>query len=473
MTQRCLLSDLCSKYLFGLGSYYSRRETPDLTFAFPFPVDDYDYFGSRDFGVPGRPASASPPMPRQSLQFLNSSRSQLADVAESVEFRTIRQYVTGEPLEMGDVIENLDFARSVSRPPQVCVRRGTSDSVTGGLHISFTRSVGIPPATPDIENYLGNEQQTPAGVVHGVHGFSAFPLQENRKRRRTTGGKTCIPNDSASSDSFRFRVDFENISLLGRGSFSEVFRATHRLDKTLYAIKRSGISARSRSEKEGLEREARVLAKLSGRNDRNGHIVQYFTSWFEEGRLHIQMELCGRTVSERIRSAGRFSVDQVKDLLMHMAAALRFCHQASFVHLDVKPDNIFLVAETVFKLGDFGLAQEAELIDGKLRIAGLLEPPSGDARYLAREVLSGQVEDVTKVDMFALGASAIECLSGRQLPADGPYWHRLRDGLDIEEYFQGVDNSLVYISRSLTNSKPSERPSASDLAQVEILRLHS
>ncbi|CAF1652852.1 unnamed protein product, partial [Didymodactylos carnosus] len=49
----------------------------------------------------------------------------------------------------------------------------------------------------------------------------------------------------------------------------------------------------------------------------------------------------------------------------------------------------------------------------------------GDARYLAREVLSGKI--TTAADMFSLGMTALELVSDFNMPATGDLWTDIRD----------------------------------------------
>ena len=93
--------------------------------------------------------------------------------------------------------------------------------------------------------------------------------------------------------------------------------------------------------------------------------------------------------------------------------------------MDIKTDNILYSFSKKFKLGDLGLARITTNLTGEL--------PEGDARYLAREVLaqvsSGDIPDLTKADIFSLGATVYEILRGRILPGNGPEWHEIRDGV--------------------------------------------
>jgi serine/threonine protein kinase len=41
---------------------------------------------------------------------------------------------------------------------------------------------------------------------------------------------------------------------------------------------------------------------------------------------------------------------------MQITLALQHMHARNMVHMDVKPDNIYIVDDTMYKLGDLGLA---------------------------------------------------------------------------------------------------------------------
>ena len=91
--------------------------------------------------------------------------------------------------------------------------------------------------------------------------------------------------------------------------------------------------------------------------------------------------------------------------LTHISSALVALHADNMVHQDVKPANILIKDDQVAKLADFGTARRL--------IGGILEPEFHLATpiYSAPECYEVPRRYTDKVDMFALGLVALQCLS--------------------------------------------------------------
>lgn len=81
------------------------------------------------------------------------------------------------------------------------------------------------------------------------------------------------------------------------------------------------------------------------------------------------------------------------DYLCDLLLALSHLHSQGFVHLDLKPANVFLTRSGRLKLGDFGLLLELERGAEKERVmaqAKKYDAQEGDPRYMAPELLRGE-----------------------------------------------------------------------------------
>lgn len=193
-----------------------------------------------------------------------------------------------------------------------------------------------------------------------------------------------------------------------------------------------------------------ALATLSDQADTaTFHIVRYHQAWMEDDRLYIQTELCSGTLADE-----RFvPLPRRYKLIRELCLALQFLHHHDMVHLDIKPENIFLKNDQ-FKLGDFGLVTQ--------NTAGV-DVEEGDSRYMSRELLAGDHSDLTKSDIFSLGATVYEICLGRPLPMNGPEWQDMRS--DRLDPLPGTSPELVRLIQWMMKAQASDRPTAQQLLE--------
>jgi len=128
--------------------------------------------------------------------------------------------------------------------------------------------------------------------------------------------------------------------------------------------------------------------------------------------------------------------------------ALEFLHAQNIIHLDLKPENIFIGAGGSFKIGDYGLASTPGV------------PPSlhseGDKYYIAPEILCGVYGK--SADIFSLGLILLELAANVQLPPDGVSWQNLRHGDFSELSFDDTSDLLTQLIKDMTSPEPDSRP---------------
>jgi serine/threonine protein kinase len=212
--------------------------------------------------------------------------------------------------------------------------------------------------------------------------------------------------------------------------FSVVYRATHRIWKRTVAIKtfKAPMLAESAREAliEGFVREGTLLMDLSERcaaicQARDvgsaitsaGDWVPYMVLEWLEGE-----SLEARLARERASGVRPRTVRQAIGLVDPIAHALTIAHERRVVHLDVKPGNIFLMAdasndEPRCKLLDFGVAQ-VDTAAGRGAIVDAT-PKSFTPAYGAPEQFDRQAGPTGPwTDVFALALVFVELVCGRE-----------------------------------------------------------
>lgn len=93
------------------------------------------------------------------------------------------------------------------------------------------------------------------------------------------------------------------------------------------------------------------------------------------------------------------------DFICQLADAIQYLHDQKYLHRDLCPRNVMVTTDNVVKLIDFGLTipyQPAYCLSGNR---------TGTVDYLPPEVIKGAKTD-HRVDVFALGVTAFELLTG-------------------------------------------------------------
>lgn len=153
----------------------------------------------------------------------------------------------------------------------------------------------------------------------------------------------------------RWRTDdFESVCVICKGSFGMV-----RLVKLVgseppeyYALKQmKKSSCRRKNQRNGAFAERDLLADARSR-----WIVSLRATFLDQDHLYMVMEfLQGGDLLTHLQNRKTFSLEETRFYMAELLEALDTVHRSGFVHRDVKPDNIVLMANGHLKLLDFGL----------------------------------------------------------------------------------------------------------------------
>jgi serine/threonine-protein kinase len=152
-------------------------------------------------------------------------------------------------------------------------------------------------------------------------------------------------------------------------------------------------------------REARACAAL-----RSEYIVQVYDLTEVEGAPAIVMEYVeGTSLKDLIADESQRSFALASKVALHVLRGLSVAHGQQIIHRDIKPGNIMVDVNGTIKVSDFGLARIA--VPSTMTTEGMLV---GTPAYIAPEQILGEQPDV-RADLFSLGATLVETLSGERL----------------------------------------------------------
>jgi serine/threonine-protein kinase len=170
-------------------------------------------------------------------------------------------------------------------------------------------------------------------------------------------------------------------------------------------------------------REAQVAAAIGHPN-----VVEVLEVLTPPGAPPILvMDLLEGESLDRILARRRsLPVAETIEVLLPLVGAVRAAHLRSVLHRDLKPQNVFLAREEagrppVVMLLDFGLAK---LVGQEVEVLTRTGAIVGTPHYMAPEQLYGERDIDRRADVWAIGALAYECLSGRR-PLDGSSYAQL------------------------------------------------
>jgi serine/threonine protein kinase len=180
----------------------------------------------------------------------------------------------------------------------------------------------------------------------------------------------------------------------------------------------------------------------------------------------VMRRIPGRPLRTYLRPNGWLDPRLVCRIGRQIAAALAAMHSAGFVHGDVKPDNVHLSADRNATLLDLGFAHRPDK-DGNLLGDDFV---LGTANYIAPELCHRPQYDTSTADVFSLGITLFELLTGKLPYPMGDVDEtmlRHRDG-EPDSLWRWDGNWPIGLSAlvdRMLDRDPARRPSAADVGR--------
>jgi eukaryotic-like serine/threonine-protein kinase len=222
--------------------------------------------------------------------------------------------------------------------------------------------------------------------------------------------KTRQADQTPTDDADRAAIegsDLQLVARIGRGSQAVVYKCRQITMDRMVAVKFLHMSAARDPElRQRFFQEARSAAKLSHPNIVAIHQIKPYKDTF-----YIVMELVdGGSLGELLALRKRLDVAEAVGIIRAAAEGLACAHKNGIVHRDVKPKNLLLTEGGLVKLADLGLARRTDDSDISLDKPG---KAYGTPYYIAPEQITADPNVDARADVYSLGATFFEMVTGR------------------------------------------------------------
>jgi len=197
---------------------------------------------------------------------------------------------------------------------------------------------------------------------------------------------------------------YRDISLLGKGSYGNVYLVQETTNRNYYANKKIKYMARSRYDKQSIINELRLLSCHNC-----PYIIQLHNAYIKDGYLNLITEYAKKGDLSKIikRCAVKgilLSEETIKQYLFELCIAVEYLHKNNVIHRDIKAANVFISKSNNIKLGDVGIIK---VLTPSYKYANT---NIGTPYYMSPELYKHQKYS-TKTDIWSIGVLLYELMT--------------------------------------------------------------
>jgi tetratricopeptide (TPR) repeat protein len=246
---------------------------------------------------------------------------------------------------------------------------------------------------------------------------------------------------------------YQRLEELGRGGMGVVYKVHDRLTGETVALKQVSVPATdlqfskltsSSDNTLALALEFRALASL-----RHPNIVSVLDYGFQDRDTPFYTMQYLERASSITEHSQTLNTSQKIGLITQVLSALVYLHRHHILHRDLKPQNIFVTADGIVKVMDFGLAVDHREISSVSSSVGTLA-------YMAPELFAEESASIQS-DLYAVGIIAYEMFVGTHPFKTNDISQMLNDIFLKTPDVSMLDSGLASVIKKLLAKIPMDR----------------
>lgn len=266
--------------------------------------------------------------------------------------------------------------------------------------IKLSSLVTLEDFKPAEENLERNSRHNFFNTISSCDGtpYPEIRLEDKKNSKVSLKGKINVKT---------FRIeDYSYIERIGEGSYSKIYSVRKNSNGAIYSLKKILVS--DRIELDCFTQEYTMMQVISHPNILAIHGICIRELEATTAVLYVLMDQAegdwNREIKLRQKNKAPYSTQELASIMFQLASALSFLQVNGISHRDIKPHNVLVFGNGIYKLADFG---EAKLLKGNdkdmstLRGTEMFMSPL--LFYALRNGKTDIMHDPFKSDVYSLG----------------------------------------------------------------------
>ncbi|RDX70014.1 putative serine/threonine-protein kinase, partial [Mucuna pruriens] len=296
-----------------------------------------------------------------------------------------------------------------------------SSSASAPKPISYSSNKHVEDETKKIEKLVLSEKQRDSGNKGGVatkddksevdNVYEKSQEKKNIARNEFVQGwpkwlVDNIPPKVLASLAPKSADSYEKLGKLGRGTYSNVYKARDKESGKVVALKKVRFDT---SDSESIKFMAREIMILQMLDHPNVIKLEGLATSRMQYSLYLVFDYMQSDLTRIIsRSGEKLTQPQIKCYMQQLLWGLQHCHERGVMHRDIKPSNLLVDKRGVLKIADFGLANSFAI-----KPEGPFTNRVVTLWYRAPELLLGSTDYGYEIDLWSAGCLLAEMFLGR------------------------------------------------------------